>query len=258
MNPDWTFLAQPDDPEPDVNHETTCSRFFEERNVLDATFWEELPLPSIESYPDSHNVPGLGASWNTNLGCACNFPPLYCEQHGAYGDASAGNDLSLPSFNLEQAIASPNDVQKSSGLVPGRLELTPESLNGQSLFPDPFETGHANPGTSTNYRSDSAHPCPDFQLSSKLPQQQRLRRSKISSKDRCLLQAHFSKNPYPKDVELDELHKRTGLATKCIKTWFNNTRHRSASRRMLPFLFLFPEYVWGVIGTHDAMTHIYC
>jgi hypothetical protein len=228
MDIDWTIPTQHGRLDPGVDPNTTYPQSLEEHNALDPTLWGDVPVPPINPWPDSEDMTGLELHSNMNFGCVCDLPPLDCEQHSAYGGMSTDIDLSLPFFDLEQTIASPGDVLESSEPVSAPLALTEENLTCQSTSQGDLEMGHAKASMPTSDKSDSPYRAKASPSPTKLPAKPRLRRSRISSRNRRILREQLSINPYPRDSELDELHKRTGLALKCIKTWFSNTRHRTA------------------------------
>jgi len=223
MNPDWTFPTQPDHLEPDVDQDTIDPRLLEEPDAMNAMLWDGPPVPSIGPCFYSEDVMGLGADSNMDFGCVCDFPPLYCNQHGTYGDVSMVDDP--PASDLQQIPASLDNVLETVEHVPGPLELTEKNLTSQSISQDTFERAHT-PCTNDQGISTYVHralPTPVEELV-----ERRLRRSKISSENRHILMAHFSTKRYPSPREIDELQERTGLDKKCIKAWFSNSRHRAA------------------------------
>ncbi|KAI4934715.1 hypothetical protein J4E85_002573 [Alternaria conjuncta] len=237
MNADWRSPVQPDHLESDVKQDTNYPQFLKEQDAMDNMLWGDVAISPTNPWSDSQDITYFERGSIMDLGCVCNyFPPLYCARHGIDFDTFKDNDMPLPSFDPGQTITHSDDVLESVEAAPGHLELTEESLTGQSLFQsfqNPFEMGQDDPGISTNDRDIPTPKYLDAHLSPRPPRQNRSGRSKIPPRDKRILKAHFARNPYPTDSELDELHKRTSLAIKCIKTWFNNFRHRTAPHRSL-------------------------
>ncbi|KAI4962135.1 hypothetical protein J4E86_001167 [Alternaria arbusti] len=227
MDVDWTVPIHPDHSEQGMSQDTTYDTFLEEQGAMDATLWGDVPMLSIEPRPDSEDTTGLEAESIMDWGCLCDFPPLYCQQHGVYGNFSVDNDLPLPSFGPEQTTTYPDDVMESLELAPGRLELTEANRNDHFLSPSPFEMGHARPNLPSNDQTHS-YTANHSRDPIKPLVKQASRRSDISSKNRTILSACFLKNRYPDTREMNELQKRTSLDKKCVKTWFSNARQRTA------------------------------
>jgi len=257
MDVDWTVPIHPDHPEQGMNQDTTYDTFLEEQGAMDAMLWGDVPMLSIEPRPDSEDATGLEADSTMDLGCVCDFPPLYCEQHGVCGNFSVDNDLPLPSFDLEQPIASPNDILESWEPAPEQFELTEANLTGQSLSLGSFEMGHASPNLPSNDQTHS-YTANNSRGPIKPRVKQLSRRSNISSKNRAILSAYFLQNRYPCTRELNELQTRTGLDKKCVKTWFSNARHRTAHIRSLPLLLLLPTAIWKPRTIQNATANVFC
>jgi hypothetical protein len=252
MNPIWTFLSQSHLFEVCENQDAGYGQFLQEHDALDAT-WEDLSVPSDDLYPISENTIGFGADPDMVLGCVCDFPALDCAQHGAHGGMPTSSEPSPSPFVTEQTTASFNDDNEPLAHGPGLSQLTEGNLMDQPLCLDSIEIGQVDPNMSTNDQSSFNHGYQGHRRSSTVPEKQQSQRSKITTKERRRLKAYFSTNPYPDDRELRMLRKRTGLSEKCIKTWFGNTRHRTAHGRTLPFPSPSPR---GALGIFRSIGHI--
>lgn len=211
-----------------MNQDTTYSQFLEEQDALDAMLWEGLPIPFIQSCADSQDMTGLGVDPNIDLTCTCHLESLYCLQHGVYRHTSTDIQPPPSLSNLEQTAIPFYDVPRPSQHVPQPVEFTDRDLMRLSSSHNQCEIDHPRLISPKNDRVGSASAYRGPPISSKALGKQSLHRSKICSDDKRILRAQFSINPYPGKDEVDKLHRRTGLAVKCIRTWFSNSRYRTA------------------------------
>jgi len=246
MDMNWTFPIQPDHLEPPVDQDATYSQFLEEQNALDAMLWGDSAIPPIDSCSNSQYMTGFGVDPNLDLACACAFAPFYCFQHGAYRHMSTGTEPSPSLFNLEQTAVAFNDVPRPLQHVPQPADITEGDFMRLSSCQSQCENNPPGPMSPKNDQDASTSASRRPRISSKALGKQPLQRSKITSNDKQVLKAQFSINPYPGKDEVDKLHRRTGLAVKCIKTWFSNIRYRTAPARTLHSLFFSP---WGFFSS---------